>query len=113
MGKFIVWTAALANQVVAAFDRWRRAHAGRRQRLRAMAQLGALSDLELKDIGVRRSEIYWVVSHGRDAPPANMLGKGRPDLLPNPMQRRPSTDRRTQCGPRIGMVAPFAERSAS
>ena len=83
MGKFIVWTAALANQVVAVLVRWRQARAKRRQRLRAMAELGALSDLELKDIGVYRSEIHWVVNHGRHAPPANMLGKGCPDLLPN------------------------------
>lgn len=113
MGKLMVGTAALANQMVAALVRWRQARAKRRQRLRAMAELGALSDLELKDIGVYRSEIHWVVNHGRHAPPANTLGKGCPDLLPNPMQRRASTDRRTQCGPRIGMVAPFAERSAS
>ena len=55
----------LAMQALAALVRWRRARAVRRQRLRAMAQLGALSDLELKDIGVYRSEIQWVVNHGR------------------------------------------------
>jgi uncharacterized protein YjiS (DUF1127 family) len=55
----------LAIQVVAALVRWRRAHAERSQRRRAMAQLAAFTDLELKDIGVRRSEIYWAVNHGR------------------------------------------------
>ena len=59
----------LAIHVVAALVRWRRAHAERSQRRRAMAQLAAFTDLELKDIGVRRSEIYWVVNHGRYAPP--------------------------------------------
>ena len=55
----------LAIQVVAALVRWRRVHAKRRQRLRAMVELGSLSDLELEDIGVYRSEIHWVVNHGR------------------------------------------------
>ncbi len=55
----------LATDLLAALVRWRRAHAERRQRRRAMVQLGAFSDLELKDIGVYRSEIQWVVSHGR------------------------------------------------
>ena len=91
MGKFIVWTVALANQVVAVLVRWRRAHADRRRRLRAMADLGALSDLELKDIGVYRSEIHGVVTRGRHAPSANMLKKGRPDLLADPMLARPHT----------------------
>jgi uncharacterized protein YjiS (DUF1127 family) len=65
----------LAIDVVAALVRWWRAQADRRQRRRAMAQLGALSDLALKDIGVRRSEIYWVVTHGRHDPPARALGR--------------------------------------
>lgn len=59
----------LAMRWIAAFVRWRLAHAERRRHRQAMAQLGALSDRELKDLGVRRSEIYWVVKHGRYAPP--------------------------------------------
>jgi uncharacterized protein YjiS (DUF1127 family) len=55
----------LAIHVVAALGRWRRAHADRRERRRAMAELAALSDHALKDIGLRRSEIYSVVNHGR------------------------------------------------
>jgi uncharacterized protein YjiS (DUF1127 family) len=62
----------LAIQVVAALVRWRQTHAKRRQHLRAMAELGAFSDLELKDIGVYRSEIQWVVNHGRHATPVSM-----------------------------------------
>jgi uncharacterized protein YjiS (DUF1127 family) len=62
----------LAMQALAALVRWRRARVHPRQHLRAMAQLSAFSDHELKDIGVYRSEIRWVVNHGRHAPPARM-----------------------------------------
>jgi uncharacterized protein YjiS (DUF1127 family) len=81
----------VAVHVVAALGRWWRARADRRQRLRAVARLETLSDRTLKDIGVNRSEIHWVAKHGRHAPPTNMLGKGRLDLLPNPMPARPHT----------------------
>jgi uncharacterized protein YjiS (DUF1127 family) len=54
-----------ATHVIAALVRWWRAHADRRQRLRAMGALAAMSDRQLKDIGVHRSEIYWAVNHGR------------------------------------------------
>ena len=55
----------LATHVIAALVRWWRAHADRWQRLRAMGALAAMSDRQLKDIGVHRSEIYWAVNHGR------------------------------------------------
>ena len=79
----------VAIHVVAALGRWWRACADRRRRLRAMARLETLSDRTLKDIGVGRSEIYWIAKHGRHAPPTNMLGEGRPHLLPIPMSARP------------------------
>ena len=59
---------------------WWRAQAERRQRLRSMAQLQALSDHQLKDMGVNRSEIPWVVRYGRYEPPAGAFGKRRPGL---------------------------------
>jgi uncharacterized protein YjiS (DUF1127 family) len=54
----------------AAVARLGRAYADRRRYGRQMAELNALSDYELKDIGLRRSEIYWVVHHGREIPDA-------------------------------------------
>jgi len=59
---------ALRDGAAAAASRWWRAYAERRQRRQDMAELLGLSDRELKDIGVRRSEIYWVVHHGRELP---------------------------------------------
>jgi uncharacterized protein YjiS (DUF1127 family) len=59
---------ALHDGAATAATRWWRAHAERRRRRRDMAELLGFSDRELKDIGVRRSEVYWVVHHGRDLP---------------------------------------------
>jgi uncharacterized protein YjiS (DUF1127 family) len=59
----------LAIHVVAALVRCWQAHADRRDRLRAIAQLEALSERELKDIGVHRSGIYWMINH---VPPASI-----------------------------------------
>jgi uncharacterized protein YjiS (DUF1127 family) len=67
----------VAIHVVAALGRWWRARADRRQRLRAVARLETLSDRTLKDIGVNRSEIYWVAEHGSHAPPTNVLDVNR------------------------------------
>ena len=50
------------------------AHAERRQRLQAMTDLEALSDRQLKDIGVARSEISWITRHGRYVPRARPTG---------------------------------------
>jgi uncharacterized protein YjiS (DUF1127 family) len=50
----------------AALIRWWRAQAERRARLRGAAELGALSDRELWDIGLRRCEIDSAVRHGRE-----------------------------------------------
>ena len=48
---------------------WWGGYLERRRRRQAMAELHGFSDRELKDLGVRRSEIYWVVHHGRVEPP--------------------------------------------
>jgi len=55
-----------AVRAAAVVGGWWRARSERRQRRRDIAALQAFSDLELKDIGVRRSEIDWVVHHGRE-----------------------------------------------
>jgi uncharacterized protein YjiS (DUF1127 family) len=64
------WLGRAAIAIGARFARSYRAYAARRRYRQGMAELNALSDHELKDIGVRRSEIYWVVHHGRTVPDA-------------------------------------------
>ena len=64
--------------------RWR-AHVERRQRLSAMAQLQGLDDFELKDIGLNRSEIPWVVRYGRYEPPVRAPEPNRPVAVPVPV----------------------------
>ena len=72
----------LASHSVAALARWQ-------QNQRAMAALAAMSDRNLKDLGVHRSHIYWAVNHGRQDPLGSMSGKGGPDQRPNPISARP------------------------
>ena len=55
---------AFAKAVIAAADKWWRAHTIRRARIAAIRELHALDDRTLRDIGVSRSEIAWVVVHG-------------------------------------------------
>jgi uncharacterized protein YjiS (DUF1127 family) len=57
-------TAAWA--VAATAGKWWRAYALRRERNAAVRELYALDDRTLKDIGINRSEIEWVVG-GEDA----------------------------------------------
>jgi uncharacterized protein YjiS (DUF1127 family) len=55
----------LATAVAATAGKWWRAYALRRERSAAVAELRALDDRALKDIGINRSEIEWVVQ-GQD-----------------------------------------------
>jgi uncharacterized protein YjiS (DUF1127 family) len=52
--------------VAAAAGKWWRAYLRRRERNAAVRELHALDDRTLKDIGINRSEIEWVVG-GEDA----------------------------------------------
>jgi uncharacterized protein YjiS (DUF1127 family) len=55
-----------ATAVAAAAGKWWRAYIRRRERNAAVRELHALDDRTLKDIGINRSEIEWVVG-GQDA----------------------------------------------
>ena len=57
--------ATLAAAVAATAGKWWRAYALRRERNAAVRELRALDDRALKDIGINRSEIEWVVD-GQD-----------------------------------------------
>ncbi|MBV8324432.1 MAG: DUF1127 domain-containing protein [Hyphomicrobiales bacterium] len=57
---------AAAWAVAATAGKWWRAYALRRERNAAVRELHALDDRTLKDIGINRSEIWWVVG-GQDA----------------------------------------------
>jgi len=79
----------LAMRLAAALIRYCRVLALRWQRVRATAELGAMSDRELKDLGVDRSSIDWVVAHGRGDRPSSAVGSARPVLVQNPVSARP------------------------
>ena len=70
-GAAIIRIRALAKAVIAAAGKWWRAYNIRRAHIAAVRELHALDDRTLRDIGVSRSEIEWVVVHGRDAPRFN------------------------------------------
>ena len=55
---------AFAKAVIAAAGKWWRAYTIRCARIAAIRELHALDDRTLRDIGVSRSEIEWVVVHG-------------------------------------------------
>jgi uncharacterized protein YjiS (DUF1127 family) len=56
----------LATAVAATAGSWWRAYALRRERNAAVWELRALDDRALKDIGINRSEIEWVVDGADD-----------------------------------------------
>jgi uncharacterized protein YjiS (DUF1127 family) len=78
-----LWRAVTATG--SAIARLGRAFADRRRHGRQMAELQGLTDYELKDIGLRRSEIYWVVHHGRDIPAVRSPEKRVRIIRPDPM----------------------------
>src|SRR5262249_14556556 len=59
--------AAAPGAAAARAAGWWRASARRGERNAAMRELHALDDRELKDIGITRSEIWWVVGGQDDA----------------------------------------------
>ena len=95
---------ALAKVVIAAAGKWWRAHTIRRARIAAIRELHALDDRTLRDIGVSRSEIEWVVVYGRDAPaywasPARDRGSAKEGFLgqpSGPVESRTSKSKDTQ-----------------
>jgi uncharacterized protein YjiS (DUF1127 family) len=82
----------LRDSAATAATRWWRVHAERRRRRRDMGELLGLSDRELKDIGVRRSEVYWVVYHGRELPRPHPASP--PTCHPHSRAANPVTDPR-------------------
>jgi uncharacterized protein YjiS (DUF1127 family) len=81
----VAWLRKLTVAAGAAVARLGRAYADRRRYGRQMAELQALSDYELKDIGLRRSEIYWVVRHGREMPAERAPDQRHRIIRPDPM----------------------------
>src|SRR5262245_35797204 len=72
LGSALRHVALALRNAAAATAGWWRAHLEEHRRRQAMAELHGFSDRELKDVGVRRSEIFWVVHHGRVDPPAHV-----------------------------------------
>jgi uncharacterized protein YjiS (DUF1127 family) len=64
-GSAAALTRAVGGAVIATAGKWWRAYALWRERRAAVHELHALDDRELKDIGINRSEIEWVV-RGQD-----------------------------------------------
>jgi uncharacterized protein YjiS (DUF1127 family) len=81
----VVWLRKLVVTAGTALARLGRAYADQRRYRRQMAELHALSDYELKDIGLRRSEIYWVVHHGREIPAARAPEQRHRIIRPDPV----------------------------
>ena len=67
----------LAKAVIAEAGNWWRTYTIRRARIAAVRGLHALDDRTLSDIGVSRSEIEWVLVHGRDAPQVHWASQSR------------------------------------
>jgi len=75
--KPVVWLWNAATWLAKALVRLGAAYVDQRRYGRQIAELQALSDYELKDMGIRRSEIYWVVHHGRELPELRAPAKPR------------------------------------
>jgi uncharacterized protein YjiS (DUF1127 family) len=76
----------IAARMGAAAGRWSRDYATWRTRRQAIAELGALDDRALKDFGINRSEIEWLV-YGLHAKPVPE-GKVAAFLLHKPCDKR-------------------------
>jgi uncharacterized protein YjiS (DUF1127 family) len=74
----VVWLWNAATWLAGTLARLGAAYVDQRRYRRQIDELHALSDYELKDIGIRRSEIYWVVHHGRELP--DLRAPARPRL---------------------------------
>ena len=83
--KPIVWLWNAATWLAKALVRLGAAYVDQRRYGRQIAELQALSDYELKDIGIRRSEIYWVVHHGRELPDLRAPAKPRLTVHADPV----------------------------
>src|SRR5215510_9510364 len=65
----------LAKAVIAEAGNWWRTYTVRRARIVAVRELHALDDRTLSEVS--RSEIEWVVVHGRDAPRVHWTSQSR------------------------------------
>jgi uncharacterized protein YjiS (DUF1127 family) len=76
----------VAGACAAAVARRVRRLAEQAERRKAMAELAGMSDRELWDIGLRRSEIYWATQHGRPEPAKRVSARfaGRPFTATSP-----------------------------
>src|SRR5262245_2951647 len=90
--------ATLAAAVAATAGKWWRAYALRRERNAAVRELRALDDRTLKDIGINRSEIEWVVDGQddtrRDATIAANRSRGRDPAAGTAATSRPQPSAR-------------------
>src|SRR5262249_7939339 len=64
VARIAVAARVAARRAAAAVVAGWRGYARWRSGLAAMAELEAFTDHELKDMGIRRSEIWWVIHHG-------------------------------------------------
>ena len=93
LGSALVRVARALQSAAAAAAAWWRDYLEERRRRQAMAELNGFGDRELKDIGVRRSEIYWAVHHGRVDPsgrvpsPPTAWSDADADAIAAPTQR--------------------------
>jgi uncharacterized protein YjiS (DUF1127 family) len=80
-----VWLWNTATWLAKALVRLGAAYVDQRRYGRQVAELQALSDYALKDMGIRRSEIHWVVRHGRELPDLRAPAKPRLAVRADPV----------------------------